>query len=719
MSVAGTGNATASGRGAVANSGYIHALTVVHQEAPRARKHLPHQVGVIPPRALAFQYRAVSGLLHTAVGNGGTAVLHQVLSGLGGVGKTQLAAEYARRAWRERAVDLLLWVTASSRAEVLSGYAHAAADVLGADPERPEQAAREFLAWLEPKPRSPRCRWLIVLDDLSELADMRGLWPPGNPLGRTLVTTRRKDAALSGHGRRMVTVGLFTAQEAVSYLTEVLAARDRREPPAELAALAADLGYLPLALSQAAAHLVDEGLDCAAYRRLLAARTTKLRDTMPEEGGFLPDDQATTAAATWSLSIDRAGTMRPGGLAPRVLHLAAMLDPNGIPGAVMSAAPVLVHLGTAAEPLPADQVTGALRVLNRLSLLEHIPDTPHHAIRVHQLVQRSVRDGLSEERRHQVARTAADALAAAWPEIQRDTVLAGALRTNADALLRHSPEALWEPGAHALLFRLGTSLGESGYVTAATQYFHELAHTAAERLGADDRATHTARFEHASWRGQAGDAAGAAGGLADLLHDCERVLGPESRQALTVRSHLARWRGEAGDTGGAATMTAELVRTMGRVLGPDCVDTLAARGNLARWQGRSDDPSGAADAFAHLVVDRERVLGTDHPLTLAAWHGVAFWRGEAGDAPGAVEAFTDLLEHRMRVLGPDHPHVLTTRHDLARWQGTAGDTAGAVTALAGLLADRERVLGPDHPATIATRAELATWCDLVEPQDGA
>ncbi|MDX6346700.1 MAG: hypothetical protein QOF84_1490 [Streptomyces sp.] len=84
-----------------------------------------------------------------------------------------------------------------------------------------------------------------MLDDVTDPADLHGLWPAASPYGRTLVTTRRRDAALTGDGRRMIEVGLFTPGEATAYLTAALAARDRTEPDDQLAALALKLGYLP------------------------------------------------------------------------------------------------------------------------------------------------------------------------------------------------------------------------------------------------------------------------------------------------------------------------------------------------------------------------------------------------------------------------------------------------------------------------------------------
>ena len=97
-------------------------------------------------------------------------------------GKTQLAVYFAESLWQARELDLLVWVTAVSRAAVLSGYAAAAATALDlGETSDAEATAARFLGWLSEFSRP----WLIVLDDLAAPADMEGLWRPGRPAARS------------------------------------------------------------------------------------------------------------------------------------------------------------------------------------------------------------------------------------------------------------------------------------------------------------------------------------------------------------------------------------------------------------------------------------------------------------------------------------------------------------------------------------------------------
>ncbi|MFD6291170.1 tetratricopeptide repeat protein [Streptomyces sp. NPDC060205] len=666
--------------------GGIAASRIDYHAPPRMPVPFPHQVGLVPGTADCFQDRAALHTLGRATADGGTAVL----VGMGGVGKTQLAARHARTCWESGELDLLMWVTATTREAVMTAYSSAAAALLGADPGDSDRAVSGFLVWLAARSAvsagATDHRWLIVLDDVPHLATLTGLWPPTTPHGRTLITTRNRDAAFTARGRHRIGIDLFTDAEATNYLTAKLTTHHRHDDPAHIQGLARDLGHLPLALAlaQTVPYMVNKHLDCAAYRQRLADHRRTLPTLLADPTG-LPDDQRDTVAAAWRLSIDLADQLPPVGLASPLLRLAAMLVPYGIPADVLTSPAALAHLSahrrTPAGPavlqaldpdegISVEDVTDALGNLHQLSLIDYTPDVAPQTVRIHQLVQRATRDRLTGHDRHELARTAGDALTAAWPDVERDTHLAQALRSNTTTLVRHGEDALYQPHVHPILFRAGTSLGEAGQITTATAYYRHLTQTARHRLGPDHLDTLTARGHLAYWRGHAGDAAGAASTMAELLADVERVLGHDHPNAFATRHHLARWRGQAGNAASAAT------------------------------------------AFAHLLTDVERVLGPDHPHTLATRGHLAYWQGHAGDAASAARTMAQLLTDAERVFGPDHPGTLIARGHLARWQGHAGDTTGAVSAMAELLTDRVRVLGPDHPdtlATLATRGDLAHW----------
>jgi hypothetical protein len=618
----------------------------------------------------------------------------QVLIGLGGVGKTQLAVQHARLRWEAsggRDLDLLVWTNAQSRLAIVSSYAEAFRKVSGEDVDDPDQAAGRMLAWLAETSRP----WLMVLDGLTNVGDLTGLWPPVAAFGQTLVTTRRRDEALRGQDRRLINVDVFSRPEAAAFLVQRLkhyaASLDQHERLAE------DLGYLPLALAQAATYIADRQLTCKRYRQLLADRRTRVADLLPELHA-LPDDHTTTVTATWSLSIELANQLAPTGLAGPMLALTALLAPNGIPTAVLTAPSSLTYLETHRTtgdgPVSADTARDALTCLHRLSLASVAFDQQAASVRVHALVQRVTRDQLSTDRLAIAACAAADALLHAWPETDPDGVITQVLHTNTAALQAVTQDALWavryphrgwwkrlvarlfrlpRHGVHQLLVHAGTSLGETGQAAAACSYYRDLYSTAEQQLGPDHPQTLFIRHELAYWQGEAGDVAGAAADLEQLLTDDVRVLGANHPATLNTRHTIARFLGTMGDPAEAIIVLEQLLTDRLRVLGPDHPDTLITRGNLGRLQGEAGDPVGAVAAIDQLLADHLRLLGPDHPDTLITRGNLAHWRGEAGDPAGAAIALEQLLTDRLRVLGPDHPDTLITRDGLAYWRRSNGE----------------------------------------------
>ncbi|MCX5077632.1 NB-ARC domain-containing protein [Streptomyces sp. NBC_00424] len=245
------------------------AVVHVHLPPATAAASWPLLVGIPPLLASSFQPRAVlRAAIDEARCAGEDVVLTQVLSGGGGVGKSQLAASYARDAARA-GTDLVLWVSASEVQQVIALYAHTAQLIqvpgaLGADVEAD---ARAFLGWLATTSR----RWLVVLDDVTDPAELAPWWPAVHSgVGWVLATTRRKDGRLTGQGRRKVDVDVYSPAEAVAYiedrlatdiLTHLLDGSQER--------IAEELGFLPLAIGHAVAYLISQQMTCADYLALL------------------------------------------------------------------------------------------------------------------------------------------------------------------------------------------------------------------------------------------------------------------------------------------------------------------------------------------------------------------------------------------------------------------------------------------------------------------
>lgn len=194
----------------------------------------------------------------------------------------------------------------------------------------------------------------------------------------------------------MVDLEVFTAAESEVYLRAVLADHPHLLDDTDM--LASDLGFLPLALAQATAYMLDRGLSCAAYRRRWGDRRRRLTSLLPTSDE-LPDGHQATVATTWSLSIERANQLEPQGIASPPLEIAGLPDPNGIPTELFETPAVLTWIGTRlGRTFTKDDVSDGLSNLHRMSLITVDPTQRVRTVRVHALVQRASRDSILPER---------------------------------------------------------------------------------------------------------------------------------------------------------------------------------------------------------------------------------------------------------------------------------------------------------------------------------
>ncbi|MGW4162623.1 tetratricopeptide repeat protein [Streptomyces sp. NPDC004788] len=715
------------------------------QQSDSTRNPGPLRIGLVPDAIDVLVERAHRETLARALDGSeddkaaNAAVRGRVITGTGGVGKTSLAAEYCCRATDgvDLGADVMLWVTANTIPAVTGAYAQAARELrLVPSGETTTSAAEQFLNWLRVTDRN----WIIVLDDVQSAGALEGLWPPRHTAGRgrVIITTRSREpdlATASGHS--FLPVGVFTPDESLSHLRNTLqrAMPGDADVDVELAGLAHDLGHLPLALSRAAAYL-DYNTSCsiARYRRLLADRRLTLQRLVPAVRG---NAAASSLAALWDISVDQADH-HTGMLARPMLELAAVLDgTTGIPAPLFTSEAArawLTERSGTERPVDEFDADHTLATLDRLHLLDHTPGEACDdawLVRVHQLIQRAVREqqlpgsspDVRTQRRNAVLPAAAHALLDIWPDTGHDQGHAQRLRANARSLAAHDQDGeshpLWlDDTAYILLFKLGTSGGESGDVSGARAYFDALCSLARHHLGADHPHSLAARAELSRWQSRAGDHVGAVQTLQSLESDHIRLFGYEASETLVTRHNLAVERGETGDTHGTIAALAEILAVRQRN-GADRGSILSTIHNLSYWKGVAGDAVGAAAAYRDLIPLMEEEFGPDADGTLTARHNLARWQGESGNAAQAVSLLEALLPDQTRTLGRRHLRVLTTRQSLARWQGAAGETDKAVAGYQALIADMDEILGPDHPELLASRHNLAHLQSRIDPATAA
>ena len=704
----------------------------------------PVVVGDVPQEPAGFQPRAdlLAGLDAPASGRGRVSVVHAV-TGMRGVGKTQLAAAYARaridEEWR-----LVAWVNAENRAAVLGGLAAVAA-ALGLDDGMGDAAAAGRAVRRRLEAGGDRC--LLVFDNAADPADLLPFLPAAGA-ARVLVTSNERAVADLGAG---VPVDVFTWEEALAFL----AGRTGSADAAGARLLATELGRLPLALAQAGAVIAAQRLDYPTYLARLRGKPVE-ELLLPVSAGRYPHGLA--AAVLLSLEAVRAGDGT--GVCGAVMDVVSVLSAAGVPRVLLHAAGQAGALGGPGQPggVAAEVVDEAVGRLAGSSLLTFSVDGA--TVTAHRLVMRVIRERLARRGRLaatcQAAATALQArvevLRQAWQDrpARRDLVeqvLAvhehAAAFSGEDgselalAVLRLRGWAVWflldlgdsalraiqvgeplladrervlgpdHPDTLASRNNLATAYRVAGRATEAIP-LHERTLADRERvLGPDHPDTLASRDNLAVAYLAAGRAAEAIGLFERTLADRERVLGPDHPNTPTSRNNLGEAYRVAGRAAEAIPLHERTLADRERVLGPDHPNTLQSRNNLAlayRAAGRSAE---AIPLYERTLADYERVLGRDHPDTLTSGNNLATAYQAAGRAAEAIPLHERTLADRERVLGPDHPDTLQSRNNLAVAYLAAGWAAEAIGLFERTLADRERVLGPDHPNTLASRDNLA------------
>jgi tetratricopeptide (TPR) repeat protein len=658
--------------------------------------------GIVPPLADTYYSRTETGPeLATSLNPGETVVLvhgdetDSAPAAQGGTGKTQLAVEFTHAMWNSRLVEVLVWVTATNRESIITGFAQAANTVDTSNPgEGAEVAAARFISWLAHTTRP----WALVIDDLSAMTDLEDLWP-GGASGRVLITTRLPADSFDSKDVRVVPVSGLSRREALSYLSSRLT--DHPDQRIEALDLGEDLDGLPLGLAQATAVMNARKQGCREYR---AAFTERRRHMSAIEGA------SPGILATWSLAAECAHGLQPAGLAWPTLVLASMLDYHGVPGAVLTSPSACSYIaGRPSTAGGADQniVRAAINNLAAVGLVTIDPASPVRTVQMHASVQAAVHAWLPQTDLEQVVLAAADALLETWPEGEGGPQLEQALRDCTATLRANDGGMLWKTEAHPLLFRAGLSLENSRLGDAAIAYWQTMVATSTRLLGSAHANAVVARDRLAAAYESAGLSSEAISVFQAALADRERNQGPEHAETIAARGHLAHAYQSAGRPADAVSLYERTVADSDRLLGAGHPVTLGSRASLAEAYQTAGKPQEAISAYELLLADSERMLGAGHPTTLTARTSLAAAYTADRRSKEAIDQYVRALADQERMHGRDHPDSIAARASLAAAYRAGGKLKDAIGQYERVLADRERVEGADHPDTIAARANLA------------
>jgi len=666
-----------------------------------AAGRVPEIWGRVPQRNRNFTGREdVLLQLRAGVATDVTAVVPHALHGLGGVGKTQVAIEYAYRYQSE--YDVVWWISADQPVLVRSSLA-ALAPHLGLPPATAtgiEEAATAVLDRL--RRGDPYNRWLLIFDNADQPEDINDIIPRGP--GHILITSRnhRWQSVVD-----TVLVNVFSREESVTFLNKRVS-NAISEPDA--IQLGQELGDLPLALEQAGALQAETGMSVDEYLRLLKEQTSEL---LAESK---PSEYPVSMTAAWKLSVSKLNDQLPE--AVELLRCCAFFGAEPIPRdvfmrAIQAVQPPLSNL--LAKPI---LLTRAIRELGRFALARI--DTVSRTILVHRLIQALLREELSPAEQGLFRHDTHLLLASAAPQNPDDNAQWPLYAELAAHVGPSGLDACQDPAAR----RFALDIVRYLYLSGDRQSSRALLETLLDRWKADSGADHPDVLDAQRHLGNTLRDLGAYQAAYDLtrvtLERSREILGPRHELALVLMNGFSADLRARGEFSAARDLDEQSRRLHEESLGATDPRTLRTMNSLALDYGLSSAYQTARDLHQLTYVQQnEATSGVSKSDVLASWSSLSRVVRLCGEYVEARYLGDDVYEFGRQQLGADHFRTLHAAKELSIALRRTAAYDEALVLARDVFERCTRLFGLGHPDTLAAAMSLSNILRTVDQIDEA
>jgi tetratricopeptide (TPR) repeat protein len=598
--------------------------------------------------------------LYEALRVGKTAALAQpqAISGLGGIGKTQTAVEYAYR-YRDD-YQTILWVKAETGESIISDFV-TIAQLLNL----PEKQEQDQLRIVEAVNRwfLEQSGWLLIFDNADDLAMVRDFLPPGGK-GHILLTTR---AHATGRIAQHIKVEKMKQAEGALFLLHRATILDPDAPLDDAMksdrdtakAIVQAMDGLPLALDQAGAYIEETNCGLQGYWQLYQTQGVELL----KKRGDLVTDHPDPVATTWSLSFEIVDQANPA--AAELLRFCAFLAPDAIPEELFTES--AANLGPTLEPIASNLSTlnAAIKELLKYSLMQRDPEA--QTLSIHRLVQEVLKDQMDSALQSIWVERIVKAVNATFPEVVFENwPLCERLLPHARAcatLIEQWNLTLSE--AAQLLNRVGCYVSERAFYREAEQHLQKALAIYKQVRGPEHPETADSLYNLATLYSKQGKYKQAEPFQQQALAIRERELGPERPETADSLNNLAFIYHSQGKYEQAEPLVVRALAIYKQVRGIEHLDTAYCLGNLGWLYMRQGKYEQAELVFQQALVIYEKTLGPEHPRTATGLNALAKLYQRQGKYDQAELLHKRALAIRERDLGPDHPETADSLKNLA------------------------------------------------------